>query len=297
LWHNKKVKPPWKGGVSDPIFLMIRGFLAGASYPLRALKAFQKSPRLLQFLIVPIAVNVVVAIALYVGLLLPGWSALGALIDLTAREFELLIANLPQWLSLLEYVILALGWLLRVVLILGLFLVTGFLLLQFGTLLGAPWYGQLSEQLERYRTGRVEIVEINFFHDIWRAILFELKKLVLGLGIGIPLFILGFVPGVGTMVTTICGFALAAFIICLDFLDGPSERRRFSFRRKMGIVWQAFPASASFSVVCWLLIGIPFINLVTIPICVASGTLFWCDRVLPKLPGARAAQNLSPASE
>ncbi|MEC4803868.1 MAG: EI24 domain-containing protein [Jaaginema sp. PMC 1079.18] len=266
---------------------MIKGLIAGASYPLRALRALQKSPYLLQFLIVPIIVNFVVAIAIYAGLLLPSWQGVTSLLDLISREFDLLIANWPQWLSFLAYLIVGLGWLLRGLLILGLFLLTGFLILQFGTLLGAPWYGQLSEHIEKYRTGRIEIVEINFFHDIWRAILFEVKKIVLWLIVAIPLLILGLIPAVGTLFITVSWFALTGFIMALDFLDGPSERRRLRFRQKMAIVWRSFPASASFSAVCWLLIGIPVVNFVTIPLCVASGTLFWCDRVLPTFLSSR----------
>ncbi|MFP4297991.1 MAG: EI24 domain-containing protein [Spirulinaceae cyanobacterium] len=276
---------------------MIRGLVAGASYPLRALRAFQKSPRLLKFLIVPIIVNFVVAIAIYVGLLWPSWQGIASLVDFVDREFDLLIADWPQWLGFLEYLILGLGWLLRVVLILGLFLATGFLILQFGTLLGAPWYGQLSEQIEKYRTGRIEIVEIHFFHDIWRAILFELKKLMLWLTVALPLAILGFIPAVGTIFITVSWLVLTGFIVALDFLDGPSERRRLKFRQKMAIVWRSFPASASFSAICWALIGIPVLNFVTIPLCVASGTLFWCDRVLPKLPQSSQNPVLNPVSD
>ena len=56
--------------------------------------------------------------------------------------------------------------------------------------MGAPWYGQLSEQLEKKITGKVEVIEINILHDLGRAILFELKKLVLIAGVGIPLLLL-----------------------------------------------------------------------------------------------------------
>lgn len=275
---------------------MVCGIVTGASYPLRTLSVFQKSPRLLRFLLVPIALNFIIGIALYIGLLFPAWNGLTDLIAVLSDRFDAFVANLPAWLSFLDYAILGLGWLLRVLLVLGLFLVTGFIFLQFGVILGAPWYGQLSEQIEKFRLGRVEVVEVHIFQDIWRAILFELKKIALWLAIALPLLLLNFIPGLGPPIASLGGILLTATIACLDFLDGPSERRRFSFRKKLSLVLKTLPASGSFSVVCWILSSIPLVNLVTIPICVASGTLFWCDRVLPKLPANPVARTLDEPS-
>jgi CysZ protein len=275
---------------------MICGLLTGASYPLRALGVFQKSPHLLRFLLVPIGLNCVIGIGLYLGLLFPAWDALTDLMATLTHQLDTLIANLPAWLSLLDYAILGLGWLLRLLLVLGLFLVSGFIFLQFGVILGAPWYGQLSEQMEKLRTGKVEIVQIHIIQDIWRAILFEFKKIALWLAIALPLLLVNFIPGLGSIVASIGGISLTAAIAGLDFLDGPSERRRFSFRQKLSFIWKTLPASASFSLVCLILSSIPLVNLVTIPICVASGTLFWCDRVLPQLPPSPVSRTLDEPS-
>jgi CysZ protein len=190
---------------------------------------------------------------------------------------EQLIINLPSWLGLLIYLIIAIGWLVKIILILALFLIIGFILVQFGTILGSPWYGKLSEELEKIKTGKVEVIEVNIFVDIWRAILFEIKKLLLMLTIGLPLLLLNLVPTLGNLISAIGGIILTATIVCLDFLDAPLERRRLPFRQKLSLVWQGFPTTAGFSLVCLGLISIPFLNLLIIPICVASGTLLFCD--------------------
>lgn len=262
---------------------MVCGLIAGITYPFRTLKVFWRSPSLLRFLLVPVAINIIVGIVLYTSLLFPAWYGLDALTLRIDTGVDRLIADLPAWLRFLDDLIVGLAYIFRFLLLSILFLITGFILLQFGTLLGAPWYGQLSEEMERFRLGEAKIVEVGFIRDIWRAILFELKKLAFWLAIAIPLLVLNFVPWVGSLVITILWVALTAAIVGLDFLDGPSERRRFKFRQKLAILWQSFPASASFSLVCWGLISIPFINLVTVPVCIASGTLFWCDRIFPKL--------------
>src|ERR671933_754175 len=257
------------------------GLLAGATYPFRVLGVFRRTPRLWSYVAVPILMNVIVGVALYAGLLFFGWDSVTHLMDSLAHWVDSLIATLPRWLGILDYLIIGFAWLLRLLLVLCLLLFTGFLLVQFGVLLGAPWYGQLSEQLEELCTGQLHIVEVGIVRDIGRAILFELKKLVLAAGVGIVLLLLNVLPGIGTLAATVGGVALAVTIVCLDFLDAPSERRRLRFREKLRIVFRSLPASASFGLVCFGLVSVPLLNLLTIPLCVASGTLFFCDRVLP----------------
>ena len=258
------------------------GLVSGATYPFRALETFRRNPRLWQYIAIPILVNFVVAIALYSGLLIFGLHVVEDITVDVSRWLNNLVTNLPAWLGFLTYTTVILDFLLRLILILVLLIATGFLLSQIGVLLGAPWYGQLSEQLEKVRTGKVEIIEVSIFRDLGRAILFELKKLILIAIVGLPLFLLNFLVGIGTIGSTIGSLTLTAIIVCLDFLDAPLERRRLPFRQKLGLVFRCLPATASFSLVCLGLISIPLLNLFTIPLCVASGTLFFCDRILPK---------------
>jgi CysZ protein len=259
------------------------GTVAGATYPARALGLFWRYPGLRGYIIVPVIVNLVIAIAIYGGFLFFGFELITEIQTDLVNWFERLIANLPQWLSILQYGVVFLAFLLRFLLIIIALVVTGFAITQLGVLLGAPWYGQLSEQLEKIRTGTVEIVEVSIFKDLSRAILYELKKLVLMAIVGGSLGIISFFPGLGTTIFTIGWFILTTIIVGLDFLDSTLERRRFKFRRKLKILFTALPASGSFALVCVFLISIPLINLVTIPLCVASGTLFVCDRILPRL--------------
>lgn len=191
------------------------------------------------------------------------------------------VSNLPNW-GFATFI-----WLLRLVLVVILFLVTGFVFLQFGVLLGSPWYGKLSEEIEKLKTGHLLVVEVNPVVEIWRAIAYELKKLVLVIGIGLPLFLFNFFPGIGTLIATIGGITLTSTITCMDFLDAAVERRRPGFRQKLGIVFHSLPASASFGLVCLGLSSIPLVNLLAIPVCVTAGTLFFCDRVLPEFKDGR----------
>ncbi len=254
------------------------GTLDGATYPFRALNTFIKNPRLIKYIAIPILVNIVVAIALYSGLLYFGWQIVdGVQTDVTGWLNQL-IDRLPEWLGFLSYAASGLIIIVRFILVVILLIATGFLLTQFGVLLGAPWYGQLSEQLEKYRTGKVEFIELNIVNDLGRAILYELKKLFLIALVGIPLLLINFFPGVGTVISSIGSLILTTTIVSMDFFDSYLERRRLKFRQKLKTVFKYLPASGSFGLVCLGLISIPLVNLVTIPLCVASGTLFICDR-------------------
>lgn len=259
------------------------GLLAGATYPFRVLAVFRRTPHLWRYVAIPILVNLVVGILLYAGLLFFGWETVESLILRLSNWLDSLIINLPTWLSFLKFTIVGLGFLLHFLLVVVLLLLTGFVFVQFGVLIGAPWYGQLSEQLEKLRFGELQIIEVNIVQEISRVLLFEVKKLVLAVGVGIGLLLVSLMPGIGTIIASVGGISLAALIVCLDFLDAPLERRRLSFREKLNLVFKSLPGSASFSLVCLGLVSIPLLNLLTIPLCVASGTLFFCDRIYPKL--------------
>lgn len=265
----------------------------GASYPFRAVRLFFRHPQLLQYLAIPMAVNIILGGILYAISLRWAWRTAGAGYNFIDNLSDGLIAALPQWLQWLDYGFQAIAIVLGGIFIAVIFIFIGLILVQFGTLLGAPWYGQLSEQIEKIRTNRLEVIEIGIVQDLGRAILFELKKIVLTLIVTPLIFALNFIPIAGNIASSIGGTALTLTIICLDFFDAPFERRRLSFRRKLQLVYQAFPASAGFGFICLTLISIPLINLITIPICVASGTLFVCDRLLHKLPSLNSPNEIS----
>ncbi|YAI81333.1 MAG: EI24 domain-containing protein [cyanobacterium endosymbiont of Rhopalodia sterrenbergii] len=256
------------------------GFFSGATYPFRLLKIFKTYPSLLSYIFVPVLINIFLGVILYLILLFFGWQISQIITVNLIIYLNTVLTNLPSWLKTLDYFIFGLIFLVRFLLGIILLILTGFILAQFGVILGAPWYGKLSEKLEKLRTGTVDIIEVGTISDIWRAILFELKKLVLVILMALPLFLFNFVPVVGTLLSTIVGITVTTIIICLDFFDAILERRRLRFRQKLQIVWKSLPGSAGFALVCFFLISIPLVNLLTIPFCVGGGTLFICDRVL-----------------
>lgn len=249
------------------------GPLAALSYPWQALKLLARTRRLWKYVFIPLLLNFVLGLLLYLGLLYSGWQAI-----------DRIVADWEAWGALI-------AWLLRVLLIVALLVSTSFILVRFGVILGSPWYSKLSAELEGLRTGK-PVLDTPFswkivLRDIGRAIGYELKKLLILIGIGLPSLLLNFVPVIGQILVTIVSFTLGSLISCLDFFDSTLERRLLGFRQKLKIVWNTLPASAGFGLICFLLVSIPIVNFFTIPICVAAGTLFVCDNALPSLGKAK----------
>ncbi len=236
--------------------------VSGATYPFRGLWLLIGTPRLWRYALIPLLINLVLGALLY-----------GLLLNAGLREIDTTVAQAP-----LGGLI---GPLLRVLLILLLLIVIGFLVASFGVMLGSPWYSRLSEEIELSCLGSAPPAEPlsaqGIARDLLRALLFELKKLVLIVGIGLPVLLLNLLPVAGQILSTIGGLLLGSTITCLDFFDGPLERRRLRFRDKLGVIRRLQPSSLAFGLVSLGLISIPLVNLLVIPLCVTSGTLFLCN--------------------
>jgi len=248
----------------------ISNIFAGATYPFRAIAFLNRHPRLWRNVAVPILLNILIGLLLYLGLFLA-----------VIPQIDQLLAQipLPNWVGTDSTFIAIIDNLLKLLVGLLLSLVLGFVLLQIGTILGSPWYGNLAEEIEKTRLGLSlgNTSSSNIARDIWRALLFEFKKIALAIGIGIPLILLGFVPLAGGILASVGSFMLSTTIVCLDFFDATLERRHLRFRTKIAAVKYCFPTSTSFGLVSSVLISIPLVNFVTIPLCVAAGTLLLGD--------------------
>lgn len=232
---------------------------------MRALGLLMRTTGLWKYVLVPLALNAVLGAILYTSLMTLGF-----------RWIDGLIVDTSSLGTALER-------LLRVVLGVALLLGIGFILVRFGVLLGSPWYAKLSEHIERMQTGQAPPAEpltpAGIARDLGRALGFELKKLLIVVLIGGVLLLMNVVPVAGQIVATVGGIVLGGFIACLDFFDGPLERRRMRFRDKISTVRRALPASGGFGLMSFALVSIPLLNLLAIPVCVAAGTLFYSERI------------------
>lgn len=258
------------------------GFWSGASYPFRAGGLLRRYPALAPYLVIPLLLNLVLGVWLYWQLLQWGENSAEIGRIYFGAWWREVARQLPAALGFLEEIFKGVGWLLDGLLKLFLLIIAGFILSQLGVILGAPWYEKLSEKLEKILLGHLVLQEVSFGAEIRRSIAFEAKKLVLLLGIGAPSLFLNVFPGLGSLAATAVGVTLTATLACLDFLNPPLERRRLSFRAKLGLIGRSLPASAGFGLSCLVLVSIPVLNLFTIPLCILAGTLFFSERLYPR---------------
>jgi CysZ protein len=237
--------------------------LHGSTYLPRAAHLLAGTPRLWRYVLVPLALNLLLAVLLYAALLFAG-----------LRVVDDLVAGLPAWLA-------PLALLLHALLVVALLVAIGFVLVRFGVVLGSPWYGRLSEEIERMRRGAAPPTERGPLREIARSLAFELKKLLFVVAVALPLLLLNVVPGFGQAAAAAGGLALAATVACLDFLDPPLSRRDVGFRARLAYARRTLPASAAFGLTCVAALSVPLLNLLAVPLCVAAGTLFYCDRADP----------------
>lgn len=252
------------------------GPVEGSTVHLRALGLLRRHPELRRYVIVPIGVTMAAAVLLYGGLL------------------AVALPAVDRWVGAEGL----LGELLRAVVVVLLLAAVGFVMVRVGVVLGSPWYGRLSERVEELATGTAPmsrptrpaepLTARGIAHDLGRALRFELAKLAVVLPIAGLLLLTNLIPVAGQVVSTVGGVVLATFVACLDFLDGPLERRRLSFRQKVRYVRTHLPGSAGFGLVCVPLLAVPVVNLLWIPLCVTAGTLFWSEAATREAPGAPA---------
>lgn len=239
----------------------MQAFIDGLSFPLRAIRFIASQPMLWRYIVIPIALNILVGFVLYATLLWAG-----------VRAIEALLADWPELIAWFVWLLLT------IVLLVGI----GYLMVRFGVVIGSPFYSRLSELIEEQLRGVARTTSptspASIAYDLFRALLFELKKLIFLLAFGIPALLLNVLPGVGTMLGTAAGIVIGVTISCLDFFDPPLERRRLSFRAKLGYIRHHLPASAGFGLICLGLVSVPFLNLLAVPVCITAGTLFFCER-------------------
>lgn len=171
-----------------------------------------------------------------------------------------------------------------------LFIATGFLALAgallFFTLVGAiiagPFSGPLSQAVERHRwqlLGKEPELPPNrgLVGDIWKSILYGLGRLVLFFLFYPLIALLQLFPPAGPILYLLLAFLYSAFVLSLDFSDPVLDRYLDTFRQKLAYIWKRRGLYLGFGSGAFLLMLIPFANLLVIPICVIGATLLHVD--------------------
>jgi len=218
-----------------------------------------KQPGLRLFVIAPMILNTLIF-----------YWMVTASYDLFGGWMASLMSYLPDWLGFLEW----LFWPLYAVAIV---MIMAYCFVAVANLIGSPFYGLLSEKVERELTGQAaegddgwrELVAI-----IPRSIGRELRKLLYYLPRAILLLILGLIPGVN-LIAGVAWFLFSSWMMTLQYVDYPADNNKMSFPELKRFAAERRWSSLSFGMLVYVVAMIPLVNLVAVPAAVCGATAFW----------------------
>lgn len=188
------------------------------------------------------------------------------------------LEKIPSWLDFL----IPIAWVLFSLIILLLF---GFSFAILGSIIASPFNGLLAEKVAETTTGKHTDMEISLAtvmaivrRSLWREIVklgYFLPRMILVLILSL---LFGFIPVIGLLVSLLV-FAWAAWSMSIQYLDYPADNAGIGFKETLKQMKQKRMDCLTFGAAVTFLMGIPFINLLMIPVAVAGATLLWIEQI------------------
>ncbi|MBM2617346.1 EI24 domain-containing protein [Actinoplanes sp. LDG1-06] len=237
----------------------VKQFFLGAGLLGRGLGLVLRSPKLLGLGLLP---------ALIAGLLYG--TALFFLLDYLPQLSEAVTWFADDWSEWLRDLVQVLGGLalLGVTVLLGVLTFTAVTLL-----IGDPFYERISELVEDRFGGVPDAVEAGFWPGLRRSLADSLRLIGLSIVIGIPLFLLGFLPVVGQTVIPVIGGAFGGWLLALELTGVPFQRRGQRLRHRRVVLGACRPLALGFGVAVFCCFLIPLGAILMMPAAIAGATL------------------------
>lgn len=232
--------------------------LSGSQYLSAGLKLVL-SPGLRLFVLLPLAINLILFVAL---------------IGFAVRQFsgwlDSLMGSLPSWLSFLDFLL----WPLFVVLLLMMVFFTFTLL---ANIIAAPFNGFLAEKVEVVVRGEDTFPPFSWnelLAMVPRTLKRELRKLSYFLPRAIGLLILSLIPGLNLIATPLW-LLFGVWMMAVQYIDYPCDNNKVSWDDMLAWLRAKRWQSLGFGGITYVALLIPFVNILMMPAAVAGATLFW----------------------
>jgi CysZ protein len=246
-----------------------RGVFAGLRYPWRGARfVYFEHKGLMRFWLPPVLITCALLIAavygalsLHAGVSEALWSTPGG--SGFAASLQRFAHGLFEWLVAL--VLLAVG-------------VVAVALLS--SVIAAPFNDALSEAVESIECGRAapRFSLRGALRDVVRGVALEALKLAGYAGVMLGLFLVGLLlPGVGTVLQSVVSAGLTALFLALDHVDWAASRAGLDARARLAFARRNLPTMLGFGAGVWVLLLLPFVNLLFMPAAVAGGTLLFLE--------------------
>lgn len=232
--------------------------LSGPQYLREGLKLVL-SPGLRLFVLLPLAINLILFVAL-----------IGFAIDQFSGWLASLMGSLPSWLSFLDFLL----WPLFVILLLLMVFFTFTLL---ANIIAAPFNGFLAEKVEVVVRGADNFPPFSWAEllaMVPRTLKRELRKLSYFLPRAIGLLILSLIPGLNLIATPLW-LLFGVWMMAVQYIDYPCDNHKVSWDDMLAWLRAKRWQSLGFGGITYLALLIPFVNILMMPAAVAGATLFW----------------------
>lgn len=227
----------------------------GLSYLLKGFTLI-RGRRMLPYVIAPVIVNLLILIpALYFA------------VDWANAALDALDGWLPGWLQFLMYVARPLTYLF---VFLGVMVVGSIT----GTIVGAPFLGPLSAQVERELSGESPTDETPLLTMIPHAFAREVRKLAYHLPRYLAVLLLTFIPPFAPL-APLLWFAVTAWLLAVEYVDFPFDNRGRSFDELKRALSSRRSLAFGFGIGAAAAVSIPLLNIIAIPAATAGATALW----------------------
>jgi len=238
-------------------------FIYGFFYPFKSIKLFFKHPKLIGYSIVPMVINLIIYGAIFFYTF--NW--------ITEKSSDAIENNVNSNIlfEIIQYFLTVFYFFIVLVICYFLFIILG-------GIVSAPFNEKISAYIEDNIYNKKTERNLPFLPDTVQSIAAELKKIAFYLSFIIPLFLINFIPMIGSVISFVFGTGFSFFFNALDFMDYPLTRRMAGFREKLKVVNSKKMLSYGFGAMAFILTFLPVINVLMNPILVAAGTSLFYEK-------------------
>lgn len=249
------------------------GLVKGFGYPFRSFQVLKKHPRLIQYILIPVTINTAVFTSVvYWGL------------SFFDRWMAGLLPSQEGWWAILYYLV----W---IILVLATAVLVFFTFVVVGSVIAAPFNDLLSERTEQLLSGRSMDEPFRwgqFLSDVRRTVASSLGRIWLFVAGMIPILILMFaVPGIGPLIGSALSFLFTVYFLVVEYTSFFFDRKGYSFKQQRQYIRGRRLMMMGFGLGVFVLMAIPFLQLLVIPLAVIGGTALCVDRPVDEPPVGR----------
>lgn len=251
---------------------MVREFLSGASLLFRGLGLWKTAPRLMWFGMLPAlivgAVTLAALIAFGVNLEL-----IARLVTPFANEWDEPYRSGLRIVAGLAFSVVAV--------LLVVFTFTAVTLA-----VGEPFYERIWRHVETQLGDAPVAPAVGFWSSLWHGIGTGIRMLIPVVGLGIVLFVIGFIPVVGQILVPTLGALFGGWFLAVELTGLAFDNRGFDLRVRRKALGSRRAHSLGFGVATYLCFLVPLGAVFFMPAAAAGAAMLTRDVLAPPAPGA-----------